>query len=158
MAARLDLLETNRNLTAQLNYIRGQMTSMRIGRSTKFNLKVNNRNVCAVAFEAWWGISRHYRLKIKNSILKNQSIKGIHKNSSLHRDKQAEALVYGFLENFCKYCEHQPDSEEIHTMQSIRKMDIYVDFEESLKKMVIRTPPFLSRLPFTEFGVPTFQT
>lgn len=132
-AAREDLLETNKSIEARLNYIRGLMVGMQVQNSEKFRLQVNNRRVCARAFECWWGISPFYRLKIKRSIIKNASIRGVHKNSSIHRDFPAERLVYGFLSNFIKYCEHQPDSNEVHTMQSIRKIEIFYDFQKSLE-------------------------
>ena len=81
--------------------------------------------VCAHAIEVFWNISRYTRRLIEQSVRDQRPIVQPHGNSLIAKDAFKERITAAWFETFIPVCEFQPDSEEIHMLERLKKVDVY---------------------------------
>jgi hypothetical protein len=91
----------------------------------KFIYKVNNILCCGIAFERFWNITNYTRRHVTYCIRNNLPVTVPHGNSIREHLQFKTGLVIVWLSNFCLLCEQQPDSNEVHTVERYKKVDIY---------------------------------
>ena len=111
----------------------------------KFSLTVDGRVVCRKAFQIFWDIGDYTFKKLFRNIRNNEPLSVIHGNSYVH-DPVKLVRCCDWLGVLEKYCEQQPDSEEVHLPERTYKADVYEEMVNDLKKT----------LPTSE--IPAYQT
>ena len=90
-----------------------------------FIFKVNNVPVCGTAFERFWNITNYTRRHVTDCIRSGMPATAPHGNESREYLNFKTRLVESWLDDFCLVCEQQPDSDEVHTVERYKKIDIY---------------------------------
>lgn len=91
----------------------------------KFYYKVNNVRCCGIAFERFWNITNFTRRHVIDCIRNRLPVSSPHGNSLIEHNNFKTRLVKNWLTNFCLVCEQQPDSNEVHTVERYKKIDIF---------------------------------
>ena len=90
-----------------------------------FIYKVNNVQCCGTAFERFWNISNYTRRHVMDCIRSGLPVSAPHGNEITEHLNFKTWLVKDWLTNFCLVCEQQPDSDDVHTVERYKKIDIY---------------------------------
>jgi hypothetical protein len=99
-----------------------------------FTYSVAGRVVCPVAFQHFWNITDYTRRKIEKSIKRGENLDIPHGNCFVDRPDPKRTLCMGWLEEFTAVCEHQPDSDEIHTVARCTKIELWEEMCHDLLK------------------------
>lgn len=109
------------------------MYSYLFSRTTQlFSYSVAGESVCTVAWQEFWQITEYTRRKIEKSIRLNQNIDVPHGNVFIDKPDPKKALCFDWFAHFSTYCEKQPDSEDIHTIERWHKVDLYAEMKFDL--------------------------
>ena len=111
----------------------------------RFTLTVDGRPVCRKAFLIFWDIRDYTFKKLVRSIKHNEPLSVIHGNSYVHDTVKLDRCC-DWLGVLVKYCEQQPDSEEIHLPERTYKADVYEEMVYDLSKT------------YSKKDIPAYQT
>lgn len=103
--------------------------------SNTFTYKVMGNVVCGLAFQTFWNITNYTRRKIEASVRNRTAINVPHGNTFVHRASFKSDIVAAWFEDFVKVCEQQPDSNDVHTFERLRKIDLYEECIDSLSQL-----------------------
>lgn len=89
-----------------------------------FSFAIGGRNVCSTAFRAFWHLTRHSFGLIIGCIKQGLDLP-VHGNLGQDRNATKEQMCSVFLSKLENVSEHQPDTEEVHLVERLNKIDVY---------------------------------
>jgi hypothetical protein len=100
------------------------MTSFWNADTNSFQFSVGGRDVCPVAFCAFWHLTR-YTFELITKCIREGLDLPVHGNLGQDRDSIKEQMCEVYLTKLERVSEHQPDTEEIHLVEKVKKIDVY---------------------------------
>ena len=125
LSMRTHLFDCCKSRQDLLKFLFTVLSVMYDSETDKFIYKVNNILCCGIAFERFWNITNYTRRHVTYCIRNNLPVTVPHGNSIREHLQFKTGLVIVWLSNFCLLCEQQSDSNEVHTVERYKKVDIY---------------------------------
>lgn len=97
-----------------------------------FSYSVAGRDACPIAFQEFWNITEYTRRKIEKSIRQGENLDVPHGNVFVDKPDPKSSLCFDWFSHFCHYCEKQPDSDEIHTIERWKKIELWEEMQFDL--------------------------
>jgi len=114
--------------------------------TNSFEFTVGGRAVCPVAFCAFWHLTR-YSFDLLTTCIKEGRDLPVHGNFGQDRDSVKEDMCAVYLSKLADVSDQQPDSEEIHLVERMHKIDVYEAMAEG-KVFLILLIKFLEYATF----------